>query len=195
MISIKLQSNLTNTQVSEKHTPSNPDSANRSSSPEVLVGRSVLKIWRKLTGEYPWRSVISINLLCNFIEVTLQHGCSPVNFLHHFVESSLLGMWFSETWVLLSIISKWHVATSCSLQLLYHLILLKHFFQYISPGFYVGDSFATLQFMVFLQNKHKTSAFFKKNLVPANKDETLNKSAFGSDESNHSLAINSVKNL
>ena len=47
----------------------------------------------------------------------------------------------------------------------------------------------------FLQNKHKTSAFFKKNLVPANKDETLNKSAFASDESNHSLAINSVKNL
>ena len=50
-------------------------------------------------------------------------------------------------------------------------------------------------YVFFLQNKHKTSAFFKKNLVPANKDETLNKSAFGSDESNHSLAINSVKNL
>ena len=29
-------------------------------------------------------SAISIKLLCNFIEITLQHGCSPVNLLHIF---------------------------------------------------------------------------------------------------------------
>ena len=27
---------------------------------------------------------ISIELLCNFIEFTLRHGCSPVNLLHNF---------------------------------------------------------------------------------------------------------------
>ena len=32
----------------------------------------------------PCREAISINLLCNFIEVTLRHGCSPVNLLHIF---------------------------------------------------------------------------------------------------------------
>ena len=29
----------------------------------------------------PSQSVVSIKLLCNFIETTLQHGCSPVNLL------------------------------------------------------------------------------------------------------------------
>ena len=38
----------------------------------------------KFTGEHPWRSVISIKLLCNFIEIKLCHGCSPVNLQHIF---------------------------------------------------------------------------------------------------------------
>ena len=32
----------------------------------------------------PCWSVISIKLLCNFIEITLRHGCSPLNLLHIF---------------------------------------------------------------------------------------------------------------
>ena len=36
------------------------------------------------TGELPCRSAISIKLLCNFIEITLRHGCSTVNLLHIF---------------------------------------------------------------------------------------------------------------
>ena len=56
----------------------------RSSPPEVLLGKGVLKICKKFTGEYPCRSVILIKLLCNFTEITLQHGCSPVNLLHIF---------------------------------------------------------------------------------------------------------------
>ena len=32
----------------------------------------------------PCRSAISIKLLCKFIEIELQHGCSSVNFLHIF---------------------------------------------------------------------------------------------------------------
>ena len=35
-------------------------------------------------GEHPYRSEISIKLLCNFIEVILRHGCSPVNLLYIF---------------------------------------------------------------------------------------------------------------
>ena len=36
----------------------------------------------KFTRERPCRSVTSIKLLCNFIEILLQHRCSPVNLLH-----------------------------------------------------------------------------------------------------------------
>ena len=50
----------------------------RSSQAEVFLGKVVLKICSKFTGEHPCRSVISIN------EITLRHGCSPVNLLHIF---------------------------------------------------------------------------------------------------------------
>ena len=50
--------------------------------PEVLLGKDILKIGNKCTGVQPCRSVISIKLLCNFIEITLRHGCRPVNLLY-----------------------------------------------------------------------------------------------------------------
>ena len=56
----------------------------RSSCLEVFLGKGVLKICSKFTGERPCRSVISIRLLCNFIETALRHGCSPVNLLQIF---------------------------------------------------------------------------------------------------------------
>ena len=56
----------------------------RSSPPEVFLGKCVLKICSKFTGEHPCRSVISIKLQSNFIEITLHYGHSPVNVLHIF---------------------------------------------------------------------------------------------------------------
>ena len=53
-----------------------------SSHPEVFLGKGVLKISSKFTGEHPCRSVISIKLQSSFIEIALRHGCSPVNLLH-----------------------------------------------------------------------------------------------------------------
>ena len=50
----------------------------------MLLGKGALKICSKFTGEQPHRSAISIKLLCNFVEVTLWHGCSPANLLHIF---------------------------------------------------------------------------------------------------------------
>ena len=44
----------------------------------------VLKICSKFTRDHPCRSVISIKMLCNFLENTLWHGWSPVNLLHIF---------------------------------------------------------------------------------------------------------------
>ena len=41
-----------------------------------------LKICSKFTGEHQCRIAISIKLHCNFTEITLRHGCSPVN-LHY----------------------------------------------------------------------------------------------------------------
>ena len=51
---------------------------------EVFLGKGVLKICSKFPGEHPCRSVISIKMQSNFIEITLQHGCSPETLLHIF---------------------------------------------------------------------------------------------------------------
>ena len=56
----------------------------RSGHLEALLRKGVLKIRSKFTGEHPCQSVISIKLLCNLTEITLRHGCSPVNMLHIF---------------------------------------------------------------------------------------------------------------
>ena len=55
-----------------------------SSHPEVFLVKDLLKIRSKFPGEHPCRSVISIKLLCKFIEITLRNGCSLVNLLHIF---------------------------------------------------------------------------------------------------------------
>ena len=57
---------------------------NRSSRREVFLRKPALKICSKFTGELPYRSAISIKLFCNFIEIALRHGCSPINLLHIF---------------------------------------------------------------------------------------------------------------
>ena len=59
----------------------------RSSRPEVFLGKGVLKICSKFTGEHPCQinpSLISIGFQRNFIEMTLRHGCFPVDLLHIF---------------------------------------------------------------------------------------------------------------
>ena len=56
----------------------------RSSPPEVFQEKDVLKICGKLTRENSCWGVISIKLLCNFIEITLWHGCPSVNLLSIF---------------------------------------------------------------------------------------------------------------
>ena len=48
----------------------------RCSHPEVFLGKGVLKICTKFTGEHPCQKAI--------IEIVLWHGCSPVNLLHIF---------------------------------------------------------------------------------------------------------------
>ena len=41
---------------------------------ELFLEKGILKICSKFTGEHPCRSVISIKLLSNFIEITLRHA-------------------------------------------------------------------------------------------------------------------------
>ena len=52
----------------------------RSTHSEVFLGKRILKICNRFTGEHPYRSrsMISIKLQSNFIEITPWHGCSPV---------------------------------------------------------------------------------------------------------------------
>lgn len=52
------------------------------SRPEVFLVKSVLKICNKFIGKHLYRSLISITLQSNFIEIALLHGCSPVNLMH-----------------------------------------------------------------------------------------------------------------
>ena len=56
----------------------------RSSRPVVLLRKSVLKTYSKFKGEHPCWSAISIKLQSKFIEIALQHGYSPANWLHIF---------------------------------------------------------------------------------------------------------------
>ena len=56
----------------------------RSSHPEVFLEKGILKICSKFTGEHACRSAVSRRLVCNFIEIALLHGCSPVYLLHIF---------------------------------------------------------------------------------------------------------------
>ena len=56
----------------------------RRSPPKVFLGKGVPKIWAKFTGEHTCGSLISTELLWDFIELTLQHGCSPGNLLKNF---------------------------------------------------------------------------------------------------------------
>ena len=55
----------------------------RSSRPEVFLGKSVVKICSKLTGEHPCQSAILIKLQSNFIEIAFGQGCSA-NLLYIF---------------------------------------------------------------------------------------------------------------
>ena len=57
----------------------------KSSASEVFLGKSVLKIYSKFTGEHPCQSVISVKLQSSFIEIALLHGCSPANLRHIFI--------------------------------------------------------------------------------------------------------------
>ena len=57
----------------------------RSSHSELFLGKGVLKICRKFTGENPCRSAISIKSQSNFVEIVLRHVCSLVDLLHIFI--------------------------------------------------------------------------------------------------------------
>ena len=79
----------------------------RSSHQEAFLAKGVLKLWSKFTGEHPCQSMISIKLLCNFIEIALQLGCFLVNLLHIF-RTTL------EKHVQTTLFSEKHVQTAAS---------------------------------------------------------------------------------
>ena len=94
-------------------------SESRSNHLEVFLGKGVLKICSKCTGEHPCPSAISIKLQNSFIEITLRDGCSPVNLMHIFRTPFLKN---TSGWLLLrkaqqvasahSVINNWNVLKS-----------------------------------------------------------------------------------
>ena len=53
----------------------------------MFLGKSVLKIYSKFTGEYSCQTAISIKLQSNFIEITFWHGCSPFKLAVYFEDT------------------------------------------------------------------------------------------------------------
>ena len=55
---------------------------------------------KQIYRKHPCRSVISIKLLCNFIEIAHRHGCSPVNLVHIFripFTKNTPGLWMAAS--------------------------------------------------------------------------------------------------
>ena len=79
-----------------------------SSSLQVFLVKVAPKLRSKFTGGHSCLSVISI-LICNFVEITLPHWCSPVNWLYIFgtpfpkntQERLLLNGSCTATWIFL----------------------------------------------------------------------------------------------
>ena len=67
--------------------PNVPFLSPRSSPPEVLLGKNVLKMCSKFTGEHPCRSVIPIKLRSNFATLLKSH-----------FSASVLSCKFAATW-------------------------------------------------------------------------------------------------
>ena len=70
-----------------------------SSQLEVFLGKGVLKICSKFTGEHSCRGAISIKLQSFYIELALRHWCCPVNLQntfskHLFLRTSQGGYFF-----------------------------------------------------------------------------------------------------
>ena len=73
--------------ISKKHAFVAVSRENRLISPKLYShaeAKGICKIYSKLTREHPSLTVISIKLLCNFIEITLRHGYSPVTLQYIF---------------------------------------------------------------------------------------------------------------
>ena len=102
-----------------------------SSRPEVFLWKGVLKISSRFTEEQPCGSVISVRLRSIFIEITLRHGCSPVNLLHIF-RTPFFGT--TSGWLLLQLGTKKFCLLYISfLSYINHLVLLLEHFEQSLP--------------------------------------------------------------
>ena len=69
-------------------------------SPNVFLGKGVMKICIKFTGKHPCPSEISIKLQSNFIEIKFWDRCSPVTQLNTFRKPFIENI---SEWLLLKI--------------------------------------------------------------------------------------------
>ena len=153
----------------------------RSSRPEVLLGKGALKICSKFTWDHQCRSAISIKLQNKFIEITLRHGCSPVNLLHIFRTSfpkNTYGGLFLNIFRLLL----WVIILSGETEL---------------PLFFWNDPFSTQDFTILHWNLNSISAHiislnFCTHIITCFSEPQLNSETSSDDES---LEITGKKNI
>ena len=109
----------------------------KSSSLEVFLGKCVLNICNKFTGEHPYRSVVSIKFFGNFIEITLRPGCCPVILLHYILSERILSIP-----VVTLLIRKWFRISSHK----------KHNFQVALQNFSLR--YLIMRFLLFVANRY-----------------------------------------
>ena len=70
----------------KKHTTARgqPETLIQKQTPDVFLGKDVLKICNKFTREHPCQKVVSIKLQSNFIDIAFRHGYFLINLLQIF---------------------------------------------------------------------------------------------------------------
>ena len=97
----------------------------------MLLRKGVLKTCSKFIGDHPCQNVISIKLLCNFIEIILWHGWSPINMLDIFrtpFPRNTSGWLLLYFWNTVSFFYRNSAASTLILNLLHKFMPEKHFF-------------------------------------------------------------------
>ena len=102
--------------------------------------------WQRMSNKSwslrSWTFMLSTTVVMAVWNKTVSDGELKLAVVSFFVEPSLMGVWFSETRVLLSVLSKWHMAMWCR---------LKHSpLNYVPPLNERSNAYLSIHFACFL---------------------------------------------
>ena len=133
----------------------------------MFSGKCVLKICSKFTGEHPYRSTISLKLLCNFIEIVLWHECSPISWLHIFWTAFYKTYTF-KSWLYSSV--SWNPTARYTWNVLLVVVVITGFVM-----LFLLNCFVFVEARTYLRRTEKISQSIKKPRSNPALNETINK--------------------